>query len=338
MSYSRFRFVLALLVVVGLLLLGSSANTWAAKPVSPPVPKAVAMAGAPPDIMVPWGEAGILVAWNNPANVRPSEIVEFHIWRDAVPTRQSENIAPAMACGPITAPPVSGPAGSFDHGVVDSILAREFDYACVTRDHRLIAAYAAAQGIIVGKSHQYWVTCVYRINSPRARRGVYHESAPVYAGRATCLSRPVLLAPGGVVPTDYVDLASVTFEWEGSGGADRYVIEVSATPAFARDQTWVDVMPTTAQAPLFAKSYTDVLKNSATGEVVPELAGVPPGGMLYWRVGARNRLDQPGPYPAGPSPQVSGSKNTRYIYTSQTQIYMFMTLPDLPEPPPPPPF
>ncbi len=307
------------------------------------VPAAVAMAGKAPDITSHWDEGGILVAWNTPKNLRHADIVEFHVWRDTKgqvgPVGGTGDVGPVTVNDMYTATPYSTPAGTFDHGVVDDITGVEFTYRYANVDHDLADGDMTAPGITVGKTHQYWLTCVYarRTSDPGGQEVVtYWETDPVYAGRATYISRPVLEAPGGIVATDYVDLSNVTFEWRGSGGADQYVIEVSTTPDFARDQTWVDVVyqPTPAEGQLFTKTYTDVLKDSATGQVVLELAGVPPGGTLYWRVGARNRLDQPGPYPAGPSPQVSGPKSTRYIYTDQTQIYMFMTLPDLPGPPP----
>ena len=164
----------------------------------------------------------------------------------------------------------------------------------------------------------------------------YYETEGSYAGRATYLRRPEPDAPGGIVASEYVDLSNVTFRWRGCGGADQYVIEVSPTPDFKRNETWVDVIyqPTGTDMQLFTKTYTNVLKDASSGTVVAELANVAPGGTLYWRVGARNRTDVPGPFPAMPSPQMDGPKNTRYIYCDMSQYFSFMTLPDI-EPPPP---
>jgi hypothetical protein len=178
--------------------------------------------------------------------------------------------------------------------------------------------------------HTYWVSCLYARRSTDADGAeviTYWETEPIPAGRATYVSRPILESPGD---TDPVDIAAVSFEWVGPSGADQYVIEVSPSPDFVRSQTWTDVMymPTAQDGTLFTKTYTNILS------VATELASVPVGGTLYWRVGALNRADKPGPYPAGPSPQVSGAKNTRYTYSDPALPHQFTTVPDVPDPPP----
>ncbi len=134
-----------------------------------------------------------------------------------------------------------------------------------------------------------------------------------------------------------VDLSNVVFQWGGSGGADQYVVEVSTSPMFVRDQTWVGKVfnkgRTSTDGTLISERFTNVLNNA------PELASLPVGTTLYWRVGARCSQDTPGPVPSGPSPQFSGEKATRFIYTGQDQLFTFQiggqgSGPDYPPPPP----
>lgn len=306
----------------------------------------VAMAAKTPDITTMGGDGGIMIAWNNPRGVRYTDIVEFHIWRDNQghygPQGGSDtlNVGPVMLNDDISSASQPTPVGSFDHIAVDEIGARQLGYRYANLDHSDIGdGNIDTVGIKTGVPHQYWVTCLYKRHGTDADGGdvtTYWETEGAYGGRATYLTRPQLDSPGGTVTGDYVDLTNVTFRWKGSGGADQYVIEVSPTPDFKRDQTWVDVIyqPTAADLQLFSKTYANVLKDASSGTVVSELASVPPGGTLYWRVGARNRMDVPGPCPALPSPQVDGPKNTRYIYCDMSEYYSFMTLPDMPEPPP----
>ena len=309
--------VVALILVVGL----AGSPPLAAKGVD-----AAVMAGVSPDITSFFDDGGILVGWDTPKDVKHGEVIEYHIWRDSV-----YGSAPIMALDSALLLAFM----DFDHGAVDTTGFRMITYQFASPDHQeLVSAETTAPGITIGRAHRYWISCLYRRR--HAHEFTYWETAPVYAGQATRVRRPEPDAPGGIVTADYVDLTSVTFRWRGSGGADQYVIEISPTPDFRRDETWVDVIyqPTSTDLQLFSKTYTNVLKDASTGEIVPELASVSPGGTLYWRVGARNSEDIPGPIPAGPSPQLDGPKNTRYIYCDMSQYFSFLTLPDGPPPPP----
>jgi len=315
------------------------------------LPTAVVMAGRSPDVTAATEDGGILIAWNNPKDVRHADVIEFHVWRDnhgnwgsGAGGEAGSNLGPVMANDMVTAAPLNGPAGSFDHMCVDFTYPKDFDYLRASADHTDLdeGSLEPMMGISIGVPHQYWVTCLYRRFQPTTGTTTgtednvtYWETSAIYAGRATYVTRPIPESPGGTTGTTYVDLTNVTFVWRGSRGADQYVIEVSTVPDFNREQTWVrqEYQPTGTDGERFTRTYTNVLKN-AQGVVVPELAGAPPGATLYWRVGARNSQDVPGPYPALPTPVSNGPKNTRYMYTGQGDIFMFMTLPDMPEPPP----
>lgn len=311
------------------------------------VPGAIAVAGASPDVTAAFDQGGILLLWKDPKPLRHADIIEYHVWRDDHGTYFTTggamgNAGPVLAPDQTTATALTTPLGSFDHHSIDSTSARvPLSYKYASQDHSSTdtAESDPMPGIVTGKTHQYWVSCLYtrRTSSADGTAIVtYWETDPVFAGRATYVLRPAPESPGGTTAQEYVDLTNVTIQWRGSNGADQYAIEISTSPDFKRNETWVDVIyqPTGQDGQLFSKTYTNVLKNADTGQIVTELANVPLGGTLFWRVGARNRADNPGPYPAGPSPMVSGPKNTRYIYSDPSMVYMFMTLPEMPGPPP----
>ena len=311
------------------------------------VSSAVVMAGKFPDVTSVYQDGGILCMWNDPKPIRTSDIIEYHVLRDdmwSVGTQGSAltGFGPAVVADRVTAYGRTTPVGTYDHSVVDGVgwsyLTIDFSYA--DNDHGLATGSAKSTlPVAMGVPHTYYVSCVYGRHTTGADGAdviTYWETDPVYAGIATYINRPVPEAPGGPVATEYVDLSNVMFQWIGAAGADQYVIEVSKSPDFKRNETWVDVIfQVTAQdGTLFNKSYVNVLKNADTGATVTELEGVAAGSTLFWRVGARNRTDTPGPIPAGPSVQVSGVKNTRFMYSDPSLIYSFMTLPDMPGPPP----
>lgn len=310
------------------------------------IPSASAMAGKSPDVTSIFSDGGILIVWNDPKPIRVQDIQQYHIWRDATglsgPQGSSTtNVGPMRISDRVTASSMTTPVGTFEHAAVDEPSTIDMDYVYPAADHASLASGHVKSDIpmATGVPHQYWVSVVYgRHTTDSSGKEVitYWETDPAPCGRATLVSRPVPESPGSTVPTEYIDLANITFQWRGSAGADQYVIELSPSPDFKRSETWVDVIyqPTAQDSTLFTKTYTNVLKNATTGQVVTELANVKPGDTLYWRVGARNRLDTPGPVPALPTPQISGPKNTRYMYNDSSLIHMFMTVPDLPGPPP----
>lgn len=304
------------------------------------VPGAVAAAFvSPAEFGSAFDEGGILIAWNNPSNLRYSDIMEYHVWRDNHGTYFSEGQEATLA-GPVLAPdqttaaPISCALGSYDHHSVDDIATRSpISYRYPSEDHTSLETGEVDPmlGITPGKTHPYWVSCVYRrqpVAGGEDAEATYWETTPVYAGRATYVARPVSVSPGSTSGGDYVDLSDVTFEWEGSENANQYVLEVSTSPYFERDQTWVgQVYQATSQTgQSCTQAYEDVLSEAS------ELADLAAGTTLYWRVGARNSQDTPGPYPAGPSPMLSGAKSTRYIYSDPSDLFMFSTV-DVPEAP-----
>jgi len=284
-------------------------------------------------------EGGIVIAWNNPPDVRFADILEYHVWRDNHPTYggggEGIQIGPSLVPDQTTAPPISGALGSYDHHAVDDQTGRELDYIYPNQDHsKLTGGNVVMMGITPGKSHNYWVSCVYSRQPAKSEEEggaiTYWETAPAYAGRATSFQqRPRPLHPGDTTGTQYVSLEDVTFEWEGCRSGDLYVIEISTTWEFRRDQTWVRKVykPVSEDGTICSQRFVNELT------VCSELRNVPAGTVLFWRVGTRNSQDTPGPYPAGPSSVLTGEKNTRYIYSDPNEVFMFQTLGGVPPPP-----
>lgn len=309
-------FVIAVILIVGLGSIAQSKDF-----------RASVMAGASPELTGFWDQA-ILVLWDCPKSVNDASVISYHVWRQ-----------PGDAATPVAdlASNVAQPAYGYAHSCIDDFMARSFSFYQASKNHKLTAKNVEAPGIIMGLPYKYWVSCLYRRNNKSAAKPTYLETQPAYAGQATCLQRPLPSAPGTPWPGAYARLDVITFQWWGSRGADQYSIEVSTSPLFSRESTWVSHVyaPTFADPAFFVQIYTDVLSTA------PELAGVVDGDTLYWRVGARNSKDDPGPIPAGPSPLAKGAKNTRYIYNSAENVLSFTVGDDGggggDDPPPPPP-
>lgn len=263
-----------------------------------------------------------LVLWNNPKNVLFANIEEYHIWRGSpggIPVYVAEQGEGAEI------------NTGFDHSYDDGIASRTVAYNSVDSGNTLVSNTATVQGITLGTTYPYYVSCLYKYQVTDAQGAVtdfYRETKPVYAGKATALMLPRQVSPGSIEGGDYVELSdSVSFNWEGSRGANEYVIEVCPNLNFTRNETWVghktQVTPTEGM----------LLYATFDLSAASELENVAEESTLYWRVGARNSGDTPGPYPgpAGPSTQASGAKSTRYIYSEHP--YSFLTLGGVPPPP-----
>lgn len=263
-------------------------------------------------------EGGILLVWNTTGF--PSGTVQFHIWRDGATT-------PILGLSEASAVPISTPVGNFQRSVIDRCSPRSFTYYYEAWNETLGTTAASAEGVVRGTTHTYWWSELLEGITPTGPN--YMETGYYYMGRATYLTPPIPVSPDDPAGTQPVDLSDVTFVWQGSKGANQYRIEVASTSSFEREDTWcADVDETTSMdgAPI-SQQFEDVLDQS------PELSSLPPGTTLYWRIGARNTGDDPGPYPSGPSPLTSGVKHTRFLYSAGDTVLSFT----IGGPPPPPP-
>jgi hypothetical protein len=275
------------------------------------VPGAVAMAGMSPDVTARMDDGGIQIAWDAPSGIGNDNIWEYHIWMDNYGNvgglDEGNLVGPALAVGRDYAPPISNVLGAFDHStVIDTSGWAPFGYSYADQNHEMQAVNIdTMNGIVVGKTHTFWVSALYRRLNPTTGAYTWWETSPVSAGRATLVPRPECIAPDQA--TD-LPLSNITFEWTPSESADMYRLEVSTSVDFERSQTWCKDIRKMA-AP-YSITIANELNNAA------EFANVQSGQTLFWRMGARRSSDTPGPFPAGDGARAAadGPKNTRFIY------------------------
>lgn len=209
----------------------------------------------------------------------------YHIYREpADPTRP---LVPVMT------------ARSNETYVIDTQVTRTVSYVDIPPGQEVDSPDLADEddmpGVTAGQSYRYAVTLVYRFVSPfggqpGAGQGdqqqdvTYRESDKTWTGLATPLIQPVLLHPAN--GSQDVNLGSTDFEFQVVPGAQVYRVEVSTDPTFRNKS---------------ASFYTDEVMLPAGATVAirnvnlsAKFAGAP---LLFWRVGARNVSDQPGPAP-----------------------------------------
>ncbi|MCC6485788.1 MAG: hypothetical protein IT209_13185 [Armatimonadetes bacterium] len=191
---------------------------------------------------------------------------------------------------------------------------------------------ATNPGITPGRTYNYYISGVYKIltglggGSDSGTGGgtggtsstyKYQETTQQFVGRSTPLeqiTRANMLTP--TFNAQDIDLQNVTFAWNAVAGADRYIVEVSTNPAFSNVRFRSSAVTSSPSA-----AGTQVTLGNQN--IASFFSGITSGTPLYWRVGAVNSLDVPGPVPDA----LSG---LRYVYSEVSQ---FRTKE---EPPPPP--
>ena len=179
-------------------------------------------------------------------------------------------------------------------------------------------------GVTAGQSYRYAVTLIYRFVSPYSGQAggqqgqqqqdvTYRESDKKWTGFATPLAQPVLLRPAN--GSEDINLRSVDFEFQAVPGAQAYRVEVSTDPTFQN------------KAVSFYTNEVMMPAGSTISIRNVNLSTKFSGAMrLYWRAGARNINDEP-----GPAPWVGDIKGQyRYIWS---EPFSFMPVE---EPPPAP--
>jgi hypothetical protein len=185
---------------------------------------------------------------------------------------------------------------------IDTTVPRTFNYYSLPRDGseelEPNAEIDPAPGVAPGRSYLYQVALVYRERIEAEGEVIFRAklSDRVRSGQATVLLPVQLLTP--LQRSEDVDPKDVRFSWLAAEGANAYRVEVSTDPTFRdRNRTFVtNEIPSTAVggSPVSTERInleTALLNRlGLTGQRV----------TLYWRVGARNLGDDPGPIP-GPS-------------------------------------
>lgn len=174
-----------------------------------------------------------------------------------------------------------------------------------------------APGTIPGTSYFYQLSLAYRVsclNTPDGCAGgqvtdCFYETTRANApGQCTVIQPVSLLLPAN----GSTDIGNVVqFAFTATAGAQQYAVEISTSPAFQNRST----MRVVARV-------ESVLPGTISTDPVNISTVFPGVQRLYWRAGARNAGDNPGPVP--------DALNERYVWSQPFQFDRVI----LPPPPP----
>jgi len=223
------------------------------------------------------------------------------------------------------------------------------------------AAGSAPAGFIIGTSYTYQITAVVErqsasISGNNGQNGGGGgtggtgttggtedvETAPVTSGQSTPVNQPGLTAPASGMSS--VNIRQLNFTWTSVIGADVFVVEVSSDRTFMNPSLILQlpqVFSTAPNAQGVAQTLSapiDLTNNSLNGALRRNTAfnnfitSVPGAAVptLWWRVGARNNEDRPGPVSFPDRVPSNSSRMWRYIYSTPQSFQ------PAPVPPPPP--
>ncbi len=181
---------------------------------------------------------------------------------------------------------------------IDTTVPRTFSYASLLREGSEdleLEELEGAPGVAPGRSYTYQIALVYRerIEAEGETLILFKLSDRVRSGQVTVLQPVQLLTP--VQRSEDVDPKDVRFSWLAAEGANAYRVEVSTDPTFRdRSRTFVsnEILSTAVGG---SPVSTDRI-NLETA-LLNRLGLLGQRVTLYWRVGARNLGDNPGPIP-----------------------------------------
>jgi hypothetical protein len=194
---------------------------------------------------------------------------------------------------------------------IDTTVPRVLTYASLLRegeddlDFQTLEEESPAPGVAPGRSYTYQIALVYRerIDAEGQTLILYKLSDRVQSGQATVLLPVQLLTP--VQRSEDVDPKDVRFSWLAAEGANAYRVEVSTDPTF-RDRNRTFVSPEILSTAAGGSPVSTERINLETA-LLNRLGLVGQRVTLYWRVGARNLGDDPGPLP--------GPGGLRYVWS-----------------------
>ncbi|MBI5708675.1 MAG: hypothetical protein HZC36_16960 [Armatimonadetes bacterium] len=227
--------------------------------------------------------------------------------------------------------PVMVVPGDFGFAVDDNV-ARDISYATFdgigdtgTCVDSMSTTDVNVAGVTPGRPYTYTIELVYKllaIDYPGAGNDAdgycFFISKQVSAkGIATPLDRPALVSPSpnAVVSTDipftFISVVNPTYPI-----TVEYILEISSDPNFPKGKVLVPVAP-------FTRSDTGTLSTGSVSGLLGKLSAKFGTSQteFYWRVGAKNVADRP-----GPAADASGYK---YIFGANRRF----TLPSAPPPP-----
>jgi len=278
------------ILIIGLIAFGvarasSGGNT--------PVQTVLAEAGADGNF-----EPYVRVSWKTTLFAKSApDTIQWQIYRsDFIGTDGNGNLQPV------------GVTPGNQNFFIDTTVPRTFSYASLPREGSEdleLAEIDPAPGVASGRSYTYQLALVYRerIDAEGQQLILFKLSDRVRSGQVTVLLPVQLLTP--VQRSEDVDPKDVRFSWLAAEGANAYRVEVSTDPTFRdRNRTFVsgEILSTAAGG---SPVSTDRI-NLETG-LLARLGLVGQRVTLYWRVGARNLGDNPGPIP--------GPGGLRYVWS-----------------------
>jgi len=209
----------------------------------------------------------------------------------------------------------------------------------------------AVPGFTIGQTYTYAISGVIRRVLPTANTGGTSGGTsgttgtedvgtePVTSGPVTPVAQSQLVTPENLYTN--VDLTHFNPTWLSTTGADVFVVEVSTDRTF-KNRSLILQLPTVYSTAPQATGVTQVLASSVNLTTNPVLLrdknfanyvnGVANAAKptLYWRVGARNDNDRPGPVHWITRNHGDGDRTFRYVYS---EVRSF-TPADMPPSPP----
>jgi hypothetical protein len=191
---------------------------------------------------------------------------------------------------------------------VDTTVPRPISYASLPREGSEdleLEELEGAPGVAPGRSYTYQIALVYRerIDAEGQTLILYKLSDRVRSGQATVLLPVQLLTPPQ--RDESVNPSEARFSWLAAEGANAYRVEVSLDPTF-RDRNRTFVSPEILSTAAGGSPVSTERINLETG-LLNRLGLRGQRVTLYWRVGARNLGDNPGPLP--------GPGGLRYVWS-----------------------
>ncbi len=210
----------------------------------------------------------------------------------------------------------------------------------------------AVPGFTIGRSYTYALTAVIRrplaiTNTGGTGTGGGNNTvgtedvgtSPVPSAQTTPVAQAQLVMPESM--SSNVDLTRFSPTWMSTTGADVFVVEVSTDRTF-KNKTLILQLPRVYSTAPLATGVTQVLDSAVDLTTNPVLLRDPvfanyvnrvpnaPKPTVYWRVGARNDDDRPGPVNWITRNHADGDRTFRYVYS---EVRSF-TPADMPPPPP----
>jgi hypothetical protein len=309
------------------------------------------------DITSP-SNVGVRLTWQ-PGNINARDIVAYNIYRDS---RQPINGLPTGTGSTTTTTTTTGTSGTaFDQGPVKSVgsdarftiddgnvrtLTFPYSQKGVSGGSTgttssssgssgsgsggggvtvgtLGTGTTTAPALEIGATHPYEVTAVYTITS-EVSGTVGYEETPASTGAASGYATPLYpVDPSNKATTRVngssaygatgVNFQSVVITWAETTGATEYVVDLATNNAFTDKKTFYSNTPATGSGGNLLSTANLNLSTTFPGAT-----------QIFFRIGARNTVDKPGPYkdPMIPNPDTNPNGGS-YIYPPVSKVGFF---------------